>query len=154
MMTTTSVSGQSLNGSSRKDWQSTFHGFSPCTFKLGSLNKCLRSIGVSNFTVENLQKLLKIAHIKPAVNQVSPPFIIMIVVWTQTRSWSPWQIQLHPYNYAESTPLLEYHSKHGIVTEAYGSLAFVFHLFHDMKLNRKYLLGQLRPSPADPWTQR
>jgi hypothetical protein len=31
-----------------------------------------RSIGVSNFTVEDLQKLLKIAHVKPAVNQVFP----------------------------------------------------------------------------------
>ena len=31
-----------------------------------------RSIGVSNFTVEDLQNLLKIAHVKPAVNQVSP----------------------------------------------------------------------------------
>jgi len=69
-------------------------------FKREGLTK---SIGVSNFTVEDLQKLLKIAHIKPAVNQ----------------------IQLHPYNYAESTPLLEYHSKHGIVTEAYGSLASI-----------------------------
>jgi diketogulonate reductase-like aldo/keto reductase len=45
---------------------------------------------------------------------------------------------LHPYNYAESTPLLEYHSKHGIVTEAYGSLAFVFYLFNDVELNKDF----------------
>jgi uncharacterized protein related to proFAR isomerase len=32
----------------------------------------IRSIGVSNFTVEQLQKLLKTAVIRPAVNQVSP----------------------------------------------------------------------------------
>ncbi|KAF8811550.1 2,5-diketo-D-gluconic acid reductase [Phlegmacium glaucopus] len=62
-----------------------------------------KSIGVSNFTVEDLQNLLKIAHIKPAVNQ----------------------IRLHPYNHAENAPLLDYHSKHGIVTEAYGSLASI-----------------------------
>jgi len=60
-----------------------------------------RSIGVSNFTVEHLQKLSKIAIIKPAVNQ----------------------IRFHPYNHAEHISLLEYHAKHGIITEAYGSLA-------------------------------
>ena len=36
-----------------------------------SLNYYLRSIGVSNFAVDDLRKLLKIAHVKPAVNQVS-----------------------------------------------------------------------------------
>ena len=36
-----------------------------------SLNYCFRSIGVSNFTLEDIQKLLKTAHVKPAVNQVS-----------------------------------------------------------------------------------
>jgi len=69
-------------------------------FKREGLTK---SIGVSNFTVEHLQKILKIAHVKPAVNQ----------------------IRLHPYNYAEHASLLEYHAKHGIVTEAYGSLASI-----------------------------
>jgi len=59
-----------------------------------------RSIGVSNFNVEQLQIIVKIAKIKPAVNQ----------------------IQFHPYNYAEHKPLLEYSTKHGIITEAYGSL--------------------------------
>ena len=48
---------------------------------------------------------------------------------------------MHPYNYAENKPLLEFHSKHGIVTEAYGSLAFVFHLFNDVEvgLNKKFI---------------
>ncbi|KAG6807879.1 hypothetical protein H0H93_000885, partial [Arthromyces matolae] len=59
-----------------------------------------RSIGVSNFNVEQLQALVKIAQIKPAVNQ----------------------IRLHPYNYAENKSLLEYSAKHGIVVEAYSSL--------------------------------
>jgi len=59
-----------------------------------------RSIGVSNFTVEDLQKLLDTAIIRPAVNQ----------------------IEFHPYNYASHKTLLEYCAKENIVVEAYGSL--------------------------------
>lgn len=59
-----------------------------------------RSIGVSNFNLENLQKLMKIAVTKPAVNQIS----------------------FHPYNYASHKALLEYCAKHSITVEAYGSL--------------------------------
>ncbi|KAG1818467.1 NADP-dependent oxidoreductase domain-containing protein [Suillus subaureus] len=59
-----------------------------------------RSIGVSNFTVEDLQKLLKTAVTKPAVNQIS----------------------FHPYNYASHKALLEYCTKQSITVEAYGSL--------------------------------
>ncbi|KII90622.1 hypothetical protein PLICRDRAFT_52347 [Plicaturopsis crispa FD-325 SS-3] len=59
-----------------------------------------KSIGVSNFNLEQLQTLIKTANIKPAVNQ----------------------IRFHPYNYAEHKSLLEYSAKHGIVTEAYSSL--------------------------------
>jgi len=59
-----------------------------------------RSIGVSNFTVEQLQTLLKTAVIRPTVNQ----------------------IQFHPYNYASHKTLLEYCAKQNIVVEAYGSL--------------------------------
>jgi len=80
------------------DFESPWRQFE--RFKREGLTK---SIGVSNFTVEDLQELLKIAHVKPAVNQ----------------------IRLHPYNYAENIRLLEFHSKHGIVTEAYGSLASI-----------------------------
>ncbi|KAF5312025.1 hypothetical protein D9619_002399 [Psilocybe cf. subviscida] len=60
-----------------------------------------KSIGVSNFELQDLERLLKIAKVKPAVNQ----------------------IKLHPYNHAQTAELLAYHAKHGIVTEAYGSLA-------------------------------
>ncbi|KAF6747855.1 2,5-diketo-D-gluconic acid reductase [Ephemerocybe angulata] len=60
-----------------------------------------KSIGVSNFGIEELQLLLKHALITPAVNQ----------------------IHFHPYNYAELKPLLDYQAKHGVITEAYGSLA-------------------------------
>ncbi|KAJ7673514.1 Aldo/keto reductase [Mycena rosella] len=60
-----------------------------------------KSIGVSNFTLEQLQTLVKSARILPAVNQIS----------------------FNPYNYAQSKDLLAYSAKHGIVTEAYSSLA-------------------------------
>ncbi|KAJ7867996.1 Aldo/keto reductase [Mycena leptocephala] len=60
-----------------------------------------KSIGVSNFTLEQLQTVVKSARILPAVNQIS----------------------FNPYNYAQSKDLLEYSAKHGIVTEAYSSLA-------------------------------
>ncbi|KAG1836346.1 NADP-dependent oxidoreductase domain-containing protein [Suillus subalutaceus] len=59
-----------------------------------------RSIGVSNFTLEDLQKLSKTAVTKPAVNQ----------------------IRFHPYNYASHKALLEYCSKQSIMVEAFGSL--------------------------------
>lgn len=59
-----------------------------------------KSIGVSNFNLSTLQKLVKIAHIKPAVNQIF----------------------FNPYNYSENKDLLEYSARHGIVTEAYSAL--------------------------------
>ncbi|KAF9243808.1 NADP-dependent oxidoreductase domain-containing protein [Melanogaster broomeanus] len=59
-----------------------------------------KSIGVSNFSLEQLQLLFKTAREKPVVNQ----------------------IELHPYNYAENKELLAYCAKQGIVVEAYGSL--------------------------------
>ncbi|KAF8063229.1 Aldo/keto reductase [Lyophyllum atratum] len=59
-----------------------------------------RSIGISNFNVEEMQKIMKVAKVKPAVNQ----------------------IELHPYNYAEQKKILEYSAKHDIVIEAYSSL--------------------------------
>jgi len=60
-----------------------------------------KSIGVSNFTLEMLQRVVKMGNVIPAVNQ----------------------IRLHPYTYASWRDVLEYCAKHGIVTEAYGSLA-------------------------------
>ena len=36
---------------------------------------------------------------------------------------TPQQIFFNPYNYAENKELLEFSQKHGIVTEAYSSLA-------------------------------
>ncbi|KAJ7453143.1 NADP-dependent oxidoreductase domain-containing protein [Mycena latifolia] len=62
-----------------------------------------KSIGVSNFTLEQLQKLVKSALVWPAVDQ----------------------IELHPYNYAANKSLLEWSAQHGIVIEAYSSLSSI-----------------------------
>jgi len=60
-----------------------------------------RSIGVSNFNLRRLQRVVKTGKVVPAVNQIN----------------------LHPYNYASWKSALDFSEKHGIVTEAYGSLA-------------------------------
>eukprot|EP00475_Leptophrys_vorax_P041073 TRINITY_DN7715_c0_g1_i4.p1 TRINITY_DN7715_c0_g1~~TRINITY_DN7715_c0_g1_i4.p1 ORF type:complete len:278 (+),score=78.79 TRINITY_DN7715_c0_g1_i4:160-993(+) len=59
----------------------------------------VRSIGVSNYTVDHLKELLEYCRIKPAVNQV----------------------ELHPK--LTQQPLIEYCNANGIVVEAYSSLA-------------------------------
>ena len=64
--------------------------------------------------------MVKIAEVKPAVNQ----------------------IHMHPYNYHEHASLLEYQAKHGIVTEAYGSLAWV-QILHDLILDSTNSLPNL-----------
>ncbi|KAF8307779.1 Aldo/keto reductase [Clavulina sp. PMI_390] len=60
-----------------------------------------KSIGVSNFSIADLQMLLKHAKIKPAVNQ----------------------IVLHPYVWKKQAPLMAFQEEHGIVTEGYSPLA-------------------------------
>jgi diketogulonate reductase-like aldo/keto reductase len=60
----------------------------------------VKSIGISNFNVKDLQTLLASAKIKPAVNQ----------------------ILFHPYVYGKQTPILEFGAAHNIVTEAYSAL--------------------------------
>lgn len=69
------------------------------------LTPIIRSIGVSNFNVDQLKALVKVARVKPTVNQ----------------------IRLHPYNWAENKELVEYATKHDIVIEAYSSLTSVAH---------------------------
>jgi len=59
-----------------------------------------KSIGISNFSLEDTKALLKVAHVKPSVNQ----------------------ILLHPYNWAQMKDLVAFSTQHGIVTEAYSSL--------------------------------
>ncbi|TFK36235.1 Aldo/keto reductase [Crucibulum laeve] len=60
----------------------------------------VKSIGVSNFNVGDLQTLLASAKVKPAANQ----------------------ILLHPYVYAQQAPILAYAAANGIVIEAYSAL--------------------------------
>ncbi|KAF5329220.1 hypothetical protein D9758_018196 [Tetrapyrgos nigripes] len=60
-----------------------------------------RSIGVSNYEVKHLKQTMRVAKVKPAVNQIS----------------------LNPYNYAEMKPIIDYCQENGIVVEAYSSLA-------------------------------
>jgi len=60
----------------------------------------VKSIGLSNFQVEQVETLLASAKIPPAVNQ----------------------IVLHPYVYKQQTRLLEYLAEKGIVVEAYSPL--------------------------------
>ncbi|KAA1478082.1 Aldo/keto reductase [Dentipellis sp. KUC8613] len=60
-----------------------------------------KSIGVSNFSVQDLKTVVNSGSITPSVNQ----------------------IRLHPYNYASYKDLLAYSAQHNIVIEAYGSLA-------------------------------
>ncbi|KAJ7662278.1 Aldo/keto reductase [Mycena rosella] len=60
----------------------------------------VKSIGVSNFDVNDLAILLASAKVKPVANQ----------------------ILLHPYVYARQLPILEYAAKHKIVIEAYSAL--------------------------------
>jgi diketogulonate reductase-like aldo/keto reductase len=43
--------------------------------ELGVADLRCRSIGVSNFGVEELKEVIKIAHVKPAVNQVRSAFL-------------------------------------------------------------------------------
>ncbi|PCH40290.1 Aldo/keto reductase [Wolfiporia cocos MD-104 SS10] len=74
------------------DWRS---------FEIAQADGLVKSIGVSNFSVELMQKLVKIAKVKPTVNQ----------------------IMLHPYNYAQNKELLEYCAKHKVIVEAYSSLS-------------------------------
>ncbi|WWC67196.1 uncharacterized protein I206_101103 [Kwoniella pini CBS 10737] len=70
--------------------------------KLEELQKAgyVKSIGVSNFTKEDLQELLASATIKPVVNQ----------------------ILLHPYVIKSTTPLLKYLKEQHIVPEGYSTL--------------------------------
>lgn len=60
-----------------------------------------KSIGVSNYSVENLEEVLSTSDVPPAVNQ----------------------IEFHPYIYEEQRPILEFCKQHGIVVEAYSPLS-------------------------------
>ncbi|MFT4085138.1 MAG: aldo/keto reductase [Nocardioides sp.] len=58
----------------------------------------LRAIGVSNFHIPHLERLMEVAEVQPEVNQ----------------------IELHPYLTQE--PLRAFHAEHGILTEAWSPI--------------------------------
>jgi len=59
-----------------------------------------KSIGVSNFTVEDLKIILETAKVVPSVNQ----------------------IEFHPYVWKAAEPIVKLCQEHGIVIESYGGL--------------------------------
>lgn len=66
-----------------------------------------------------MQQLVKLAKIKPAVNQVTR----QVLLFTSAHQCFPrFQIYFNPYNYAENKELLEYCASNDIVVEAYSSL--------------------------------
>ncbi|KAL1941679.1 hypothetical protein VTO73DRAFT_7118 [Trametes versicolor] len=65
----------------------------------------VKSIGVSNFGVPELQILLDSAKVKPVANQ----------------------ILLHPYVHAQQLPIITFGNAHGIVSEAYSVLIPLTH---------------------------
>ena len=77
------------------------------------LDKKVKSIGVSNFSVEHLKQLKKFANLLPSLNQ----------------------IELHPFNYKRQQPIIEFCNAEGIVIEAYSPLSqMIWH--EDSMLNR------------------
>ncbi|KAF8878946.1 conjugated polyketone reductase C1 [Infundibulicybe gibba] len=60
----------------------------------------LKSIGVSNFQIQDFEVIMDGAKYKPVVNQ----------------------IEFHPYVMAHLEPVIAFQKKHGIVTESYGPL--------------------------------
>lgn len=60
-----------------------------------------KSIGVSNFTIEHLQELMKISSVVPSVNQV----------------------EFHPFIYENQQKLLEFCKQYDILIEAYSPLS-------------------------------
>ncbi|KAN0092852.1 NADP-dependent oxidoreductase domain containing protein [Tylopilus felleus] len=63
-----------------------------------------KSIGVSNFGVKDLEEILSVATIPPAVNQ----------------------LEIHPYVWQSTQAVIELHKAHNIVTSSYGGLSPLF----------------------------
>lgn len=82
----------------------------------------VRSIGVSNFTVPHLRRLLKEAQVPPVLNQV----------------------ELHPHYHQED--LREFHAEHGILTEAWAPLGQSGNLLADPLICRIAATKQRTPA--------
>ncbi|OSD04729.1 Aldo/keto reductase [Trametes coccinea BRFM310] len=68
-----------------------------------------KSIGVSNFRIQDLQEVLEVASVVPAVNQVGGEGLSS-------------SIEYHPYVYKATKPVLEFMKKHNILPTSYGGL--------------------------------
>lgn len=112
---------------------------------------------MSNFEIEHLEELLSCAKVKPVVNQVSYPLLIMHVWRRMTNMprfpsttdhasalWFVVPIALnlsrsivlirHPPSllvWSKQKKLMEFQAKHGIVTEGYSALMSVSVIFDD-----------------------
>ncbi|KAG6907425.1 hypothetical protein DXG01_008997 [Tephrocybe rancida] len=78
-----------------------------------------KSIGVSNFKVEDLKEILEIAEIVPAVNQVGylwPTIITIYAFYDVLLS----KIELHPYVWKAAEPIVNLSKEKGIVIASYG----------------------------------
>lgn len=74
----------------------------------------VKSIGVSNFRVKDLEQFVPSAKIKPAVNQYVHLFPR---AWSLPLNFVLDRIELHPYVWKEAEAVVEYGNKHGIITE-------------------------------------
>lgn len=78
-----------------------------------------KSIGVSNFNVKYLSRILDTGLEAPAVNQVSLNLLLSIDI----SQFPSHKIEYHPFVHNNLIPLLNLHAKHGIVTAFYGGLS-------------------------------
>ena len=76
-----------------------------------------KSIGVSNFKVEDLKAILETAKIVPSVNQVRLDFGSS---WYSDSRIVFHQIEFHPYVYKAAEPILKFCQDHGILIESFG----------------------------------
>jgi diketogulonate reductase-like aldo/keto reductase len=78
-----------------------------------------KSIGVSNFRVEDLEDILDGAEIVPAVNQVRKRVHHRCIFFSNIPSHLT-QIELHPYVWKAAEPIVRLSQKHGIIIASYG----------------------------------
>ena len=85
-----------------------------------------RTIGVSNFRIEDLERLEEETSTRPTVNQV----------------------ELHPW--LQQAELRRWHDEHGIATEAWSPLAKGLHLDDETISRDRRRPRQVAPRPGDP----
>ena len=74
-----------------------------------------KSIGVSNYRIQDLQETLTSAKVKPAINQsVNISNVQRGGIWSNNKVLSRHRIEFHPYVWKESEPLLKFMEQNGI----------------------------------------